>query len=495
MGAPGAPADRRRPEAQFQGLVEHSLVGMAIVQDDRFLYVNPKYCETFGYGRDELLERMSPLDLVADADRALAASNMEKRLSGAAPGAAYIFKGRRKDGTIIDVNIQEAVMEIGGRPALIASLADVTDRRRDAEKIGGDEAQFRALVEQGVAGVFIIQDDQTVSYLNRRFAELIGYSHEQVLGHPLMDFIADADKPRVASAAQSLISGKTESVQIEAAIKRKDGGLVELLAHGAMAGYRGRPAIFGFAMDITERKRAEESLRESQRIIEGILNTIPVRVFWKDKNLVYLGCNAAFARDAGFADPKDIVGKDDYQMGWRDQVELYRGDDRQVIESGRSKILIEEPQTTSDGKTITLLTSKIPLRGSGGEVDGVLGVYMDITEYKRAEEAQRLSEEKYRGLFEVTRDAIMTLDPPYWKFASGNPAALKMYGASNEKEFVSYGPWELSPERQPDGRMSAKKAMAMIETAMREGSNMFEWMPRRIAKVRERMHPGQCTLL
>ena len=111
-----------------------------------------------------------------------------------------------------------------------------------------------------------------------------------------------------------------------------------------------------------------------------------MRVFWKDKNLVYLGCNAVFARDAGFADPKDIIGKDDYQMGWRDQAELYRGDDRQVIESGCSKFLIEEPQTTPEGNTITLLTSKIPLRNSKGEISGVLGTYMDITERKRMEE-------------------------------------------------------------------------------------------------------------
>ena len=137
--------------------------------------------------------------------------------------------------------------------------------------------------------------------------------------------------------------------------------------------------------DITERKRAEEALRASQQIIEGIINAIPVRVFWKDKNLVYLGCNAVFARDAGFADPKDIIGKDDYQMGWRDQAEKYRGDDRQVIESGCSKLLIEEPQTTPEGNTITLLTSKMPLRSSKGEISGVLGTYMDITERKRLE--------------------------------------------------------------------------------------------------------------
>ena len=65
----------------------------------------------------------------------------------------------------------------------------------------------------------------------------------------------------------------------------------------------------------TKSKRVEEELRESQQIIEGILNAIPVRVFWKDQDLVFLGCNALFANDAGFADPKDIIGKDDYQMG------------------------------------------------------------------------------------------------------------------------------------------------------------------------------------
>jgi PAS domain-containing protein len=125
----------------------------------------------------------------------------------------------------------------------------------------------------------------------------------------------------------------------------------------------------------TERKRAEESVRASQQIIEGIINAMPVRVFWKDQNLIFVGCNAVFARDAGFADPKDIIGKDDYQMVWRAQAELYRRDDRQVIESGCAKLLIEEPHTTPGGNTITMLTSKIPLRGSNGEVNGILGIY------------------------------------------------------------------------------------------------------------------------
>ena len=137
---------------------------------------------------------------------------------------------------------------------------------------------------------------------------------------------------------------------------------------------------------------------------------MPARIFWKDKNLVYLGCNTPFARDAGFSRPEEVVGKDDFQMGWRDQAELYQSADRQVIESGRSKLLIDEPQTTPDGKTITLLTSKVPLCNSNGEVFGVLGTYMDVTERARLEEQLSFSNILHTTAMENSPDAIVVVD-------------------------------------------------------------------------------------
>jgi PAS domain S-box-containing protein len=144
----------------------------------------------------------------------------------------------------------------------------------------------------------------------------------------------------------------------------------------------GLGASIGIAITRTQ---TDEKLRESAQMIEGIINAMPMRVFWKDAQLAYLGCNASFARDAGFADPKDLVGKDDFQMGWSEQAELYRADDRAVIESGRAELLFEETQTTPTGETVTLLTSKLPLLDSQGKISGVLGTYMDITERKQAE--------------------------------------------------------------------------------------------------------------
>jgi len=90
------------------------------------------------------------------------------------------------------------------------------------------------------------------------------------------------------------------------------------------------------------------------------------------------------------------------------------------------------------------------------------------------------SADKYKALFLSSRDAVMTIEPPSWRFTSGNPATIEMFMAKSEEDFLTYEPWKLSPEKQPDGRKSADKAKEMIEQAMREGSNFFEWTHRRL---------------
>jgi PAS domain S-box-containing protein len=155
--------------------------------------------------------------------------------------------------------------------------------------------------------------------------------------------------------------------------------------------------VFGNIMDITERKRSAEELADSIKLLQTIINTAPVRVFWKDRNFRYLGCNLAFAQDAGMAHPSDVVGKDDYQLFWEDVAAQYRADDRAVIASGVPKLSYDESQNTPDGKLIWVRTSKVPLCNEQHEIMGILGVYEDITERKLLE-AQLAQSQKLEAI-------------------------------------------------------------------------------------------------
>lgn len=124
-------------------------------------------------------------------------------------------------------------------------------------------------------------------------------------------------------------------------------------------------------------------------LLWDIVENVPIRIFWKDRDSIYLGCNTLFAKDAGSTHPDDLTGKTDFDLGWKDQAELYRADDRLVMDSGVPRLGYEEPQTTPDGKTIWLRTSKVPLRNATREVVGILGIYEDITARKFAEQTQK----------------------------------------------------------------------------------------------------------
>lgn len=142
------------------------------------------------------------------------------------------------------------------------------------------------------------------------------------------------------------------------------------------------------------------SRTNSSDLLRAIIDSAPIRVFWKDRDSRYLGCNALFAQDAGLASPDDIIGLTDAELSWKEFAEAFRSDDRAVMDSGTRRIQYEETVLRHDGRRMTARTSKVPLRDSEGRIVGVLGVYVDETERVTAERQLRLSEDRFRGLVE-----------------------------------------------------------------------------------------------
>ncbi len=289
-------------------------------------------------------------------------------------------------------------------------VEDITARRQIELAQLESEEKFSKIFNSSPSPMIISEiESGKVVDINKSFEKLILYSKQEIMGKSVFDLNLWANIEDRGKYIKKIKRDKSVS-NYEIKIRTKSGEIRNSLISGEIITIQNKPYLLTSGIDITERKRIEEALIESKKMLSHVLNTIPVRVFWKDLDGVYLGCDQLFARDAGRSNPEEVIGDNDYNMGWAEQAELYRSDDRLVIESGKPKINYEEPQTTPEGKIIWLRTSKIPLLDNTGNIYGVLGTYEDITERKLAEEALRESENKFRNVLENIQLIGLMLD-------------------------------------------------------------------------------------
>ncbi len=287
---PIGPRDRRRSESQFQGLVEHSLVGMSIVQNDRFLYANPKFCEIFGYDRDVVLRRLSPLDLVAETDRVRVADIIQAGMQGHASNVAFSFNGKRGNGSLVEIELQGATMQIGGQPALIGSLTDVTDRNRTMSLLRESGARIKrerdtAQIYLDIAGVMMLVLDSAgrVVLINRRGCKILGYDNAKEITGKL--WIDNFTPPRLRDQLRRdfgrLIADDSDVEHYENPVLTRTGGERLIAWHNVpIADDKGTiVATLSSGEDITERRLALEELRKSEERFRTIFESVPDGVY------------------------------------------------------------------------------------------------------------------------------------------------------------------------------------------------------------------------
>ncbi len=260
------------------------------------------------------------------------------------------------------------------------------EHERAARELKGSEHNLR-LIADNVPGLLARVDrDYRYRFANRAYDVMLGVNHLTMLGRTMAEVIGIEAFASVKHYVDRALSGANVVYDTEIVFATVGRRWIQV---SYVPDYAESGEVLGFflsVIDITQRKQAEIALRERTELLDNVLSTAPLAVYWKDKDSTYLGCNASFAQMAEIDSPAMIFGKSDYDLPWPiEDAEQYRKEDEKVVASGRPLLNIEEKYVGSDGSPAIALTSKLPLHDADGNIFGVLGVSTDVTERKALE--------------------------------------------------------------------------------------------------------------
>jgi diguanylate cyclase (GGDEF)-like protein/PAS domain S-box-containing protein len=301
------------------------------------------------------------------------------------------------------------------------------EKLRTVRALGRNDERFRGLFDDHPVPMYIF-DRETLRFLavNAAAIQQYGYTENEFLGMTIRAIRPNAEISRLESHLQR--SDVAQHGRTMAGVwhhRRKDGSMISADISYHALNFMGHAAFFVLADDVTEQINAEAEAQRSNQMLETVIDNIPQRIFWKDQASRYLGCNMAFARDAGLSYPEQVVGKSDSDLPWRAFADVLNEHDNEVVTTGVPKMNFEV-DVVIDGVHRTRVTSKLPFTDSDGRVIGVLGSYTDITERKRADLALRLQS---RALDASVNAILITAPSPTGNLIEYvNPAFMRITG-------------------------------------------------------------------
>jgi PAS domain S-box-containing protein len=248
---------------RFRLVAEESLTGIYLIEGGVFRYVNPAFARIFGYQVEEIVDRLGPVDLTMPEDRELVAKNLQRRLEGEVEATRYDLRGQRRDGSCVQVEVHGRRTKLDGGTGVVGTLVDVTARKDAEEALRRSEELFRLLAENSNDLITLRQLDGTLVYGSPSFARLLGSPPAPALDQVIEAFHRD-DRQMGRRAWEEAASGQSRYSTFRYA--HADGNWHWLEAWGTRVDFRGQPHVLSVCRDITEHKRAEEALRESEEL-------------------------------------------------------------------------------------------------------------------------------------------------------------------------------------------------------------------------------------
>lgn len=382
-------SERKESQNLFRTLSEKSLVGVFLIQDGQFKYVNPRFAQIFGYEQHEIIEDFHPQDLAHPDDRALIIANMRERLNGNPEAEEeYEVKGITKGGRIIDASLYGSKTMYQGKPAIVGTLVDITKDKEIFRKYRSSVETFQNLFNSISDAVYIQDSKGRFLEVNRGAEEMFGYDQSYFIGKKPQALAAPGkvDMDRMKQYIQKALDGKTQSFEWWG--MRSNGEVFPQEIVISNGSYFGENAVITIARDISDRYEAEEELRKNEEMFRQLFQNSPISIALLDKRQEIRQVNEAFSETFGY-DIEEIKGLNIDQLIVPEHEKKDALDVSNTIFEGKTAFHSGQ-RLCRDGSFVDVLIYGVPVTVNGKTV-AIFGIYVDISERKQAEEKVRKS--------------------------------------------------------------------------------------------------------
>ncbi len=435
-----------RSEMNYRALAENSLQGIAIFQKQSIVYVNSAMCTIMGYTADELLAMSQEqiLALTHPEDRSIAQERAARRLVGEVLSDVNDVRIIRKDGTMRWIHTFANPIEYDGQPALLATSIDVTERKQAEEKLHMQEKHFRALIENSLDSISLLTADGVLIWENPAVERVLGYEPGEFLSRNIFELMHPDDLAWTSDLFSQVARQPGSQQHGIFRLKRRDGTWlwIEATATNMLQEPSVEAVVINYR-DITERKNAEQELRENQDQYQKLVETSHDLIWAVDAQGRFTFVNGAARNIYGY-EPEELIGRFYFDIMDPDHDHLTPETFREALSTQTVYHEYEVYVRHRDGRQIILSANSIVVRDQDGTVMGMTGTSRDITEQKRAQEALRTERNLLRTLIDHLPDRIYAMDKQGRKTMS-NTADWQASGGKTMEDVIGKTDFDLYP--------------------------------------------------